>query len=120
MLSILKSMVGSDVELTKETLKGVLIENVDKFTTGDFNDKFSKLNSLSEKELNDIVKTSLGNKKDINNESVKAFISNILGKEIDIPEDELQKIRDIITLQMDDEVEPVKEGTVEGQKNSTR
>ena len=40
MLSLLKSMVGSDVELTKETIKEVLIENKNKFTTSEFNDKF--------------------------------------------------------------------------------
>jgi len=116
MLSLLKSMAGSGVEISKDTIKGVLIENENKFTTNDFNDKFSKLNSLSEKEFNDIIKTSLGNKRDINNDTVKAFISNFLGKEIDIPEADLQRIREIITIQMDDEVIPVKEGTVQGGK----
>ncbi|HEY5525543.1 MAG TPA: hypothetical protein VIK26_09460 [Clostridium sp.] len=117
MLSLLKSMVGSDVEVTKETIKEVLIDNKSKFTTSEFNDKFLKLNSLSEKELIEVVKTSLGNKDNITNSDIKALISNILGKAIDIPEAGLQKVKDIIAFQMDTEVVPVKEGAVETQKN---
>ena len=51
------------------------------------------------------MKTSLGNKENITNNDIKTLISNILGKEIDIPEAGLQRIKDIITFQMDDEVD---------------
>lgn len=118
MLSLLKSMVGNDVELIKENIKEVLVDNKNKFTTSEFNDKLLKLNSLSEKELIDIVKTSLGDRSNVTNNDIKTLISNILGKKIDMPEVELQKTKDIIIFQMNDtELTNTKEDSVEGSKN---
>lgn len=119
MLSLLKSMVGEDVEVTKETIKEVLVQNKNEFTTSEFNDQFLKLNSLSEKELMDIVRSSLGNKENITNNDIKTLISNILGKEIDIPEAQLQKIKDIITFQLKAEIVPVNDAATQTAKGST-
>ncbi|PRR83030.1 hypothetical protein [Clostridium vincentii] len=118
MLSLLKSMVGEDVEVTKETIKEVLVQNKNEFTTSEFNDKFLKLNSLSEKELMDVVRSSFGNKENITNNDIKTLISNILGKEIDIPEAQLQKIKDIITFQMKGEIVPENDAAIPTAKGS--
>jgi len=117
MLSLLKSLVGSDVELTKEAIKEVLIQSKDRFTTSEFNDKFIRLNSSSEKEFIEAAKTSFGTKENVTTDSVKTFISSILGKDVDIPDDQLQRIKDIITFQMDDKVIPDQKGEDAGLRN---
>lgn len=95
LLNLLKAMSGEDTNFTHDTVKDILIGNRDVFKESELQQAFTKLNSMSEKELQDTLKEAIGGKT-ITKESLEDALKNIFGKDIKISEAETNKLKDIL------------------------
>lgn len=96
MLSLLKTLAGEDVNLAKEGIKEVLIQNADRFTTSEFKNTFAKLNSIDDKKLIELLMKSINEESDIKDSDVKNMMRNIIGKDVSMSTEQMDKFKDII------------------------
>ncbi|MGG7178077.1 flagellar hook-length control protein FliK [Clostridium paraputrificum] len=102
MLSLLKSMLGSETELIKEPLKDVLTARVNEFTTSEYNKAMTRLNNLSEDKLFEIIKQSIIGDSEVTKESLNKVLSQFLGKDVEVTEGEFNKFKDILNFKFND------------------
>ncbi|MBE6049656.1 MAG: hypothetical protein E7214_03090 [Clostridium sp.] len=124
-ISLFKSMVGEEENIVKSNLKNILVSNKDNFNGSEFRVAFSKLDSLSEKDLVSILKNSIveGNP-NITKDEIEKTLSNLVGKNIVLTQEESNKLVDTINLKYGVELKDNKaiseENTVRSQNQITR
>ena len=95
LLNLLKAMRGENTNLTHDTVKDILVGNRDGFKASELQQSFTKLNSMSEKELQNNLKEAIDGKT-INKESLENALRDIFGKDMKISESETNKLKDIL------------------------
>ena len=97
--SLLKSLAMEDGETIKNNIKDVLISNKDNFNGSEFRAAFSKLDSLSEQELINVLRNAINKESSDNVENeLRKTISNLVGKEISLSKEDANKLVDFINL----------------------
>ncbi|WP_300382481.1 hypothetical protein [Clostridium sp.] len=144
MLSLLKSMTGKSEDIINVTLKEVLVTRKNNFTSNDFEKIFNNITNMdSSKIIEDLVVningfSEINNKNDLigfNNylenvsneklgvnenlnfskEQLDKLLSQVMGKDISLNNDEFEKLKDAINLRYNDMLE---EGTIKEELTS--
>ncbi|NLK95043.1 MAG: flagellar hook-length control protein FliK [Clostridiales bacterium] len=96
MLSLLKSMVGSETEITKEVLKNLLAGKASEFSFNEYNNILSELDKLTDNKLFKMIFNESVNNGGYSKEVLNKVVSEIFNKQISINDEEFKKLTDVI------------------------
>lgn len=96
MLSLLKSMAGSETAISKEVLKNVLSQNVSEFNFAEYNKALSEIDKMTDSKFFKLVTNESINSDGYSKEAVNKVLTNILNKEINLNDNEFKRITEVI------------------------
>lgn len=110
LLSILKSLSGYEEDYLNTTLKDVLLNNKEKFSSRELEKAFSVVENINSEDFIKDIKSKLEKSVNLNSESrlnydkkdIENLLSKKIGKSIELSNKEFIKIKDIINLNKDD------------------
>lgn len=116
-LSLLKTMVNSEVNVMKEAIKEVLIANEHKFTTSEFNSKFKAISSLSNKDMESFISKNFSSE-EFSKEGIQSFLSKALGKEVNITTGDMEKLQQILKFELNNIEKAYGETNIKAETNT--
>lgn len=106
-LDILKSMVNSELEDVKSELNNIISNRISDFSVSEYSEVTLKIKSLGDKELLDLINNALNKEGKLDKEGINKIINSLLGKEIQISNDESEKLIESFKPLMDNKLSEI-------------